>query len=163
LPAESEELERLLADAIAGATDDALETTVEAGRAVFDKNCTACHQAAGQGKLVGPQLDGVGTRGLPRVAEDVFAPYRNVDESFRTTVLNLSDGRVLTGLVRERKADEWIVVDATGKPQTIPASLIEESRTSASSIMPDNFGQTLTPADRTALLRYLLSLREQRP
>jgi len=89
----------------------------------------------------------------------VLAPYRNVDESFRTTVMNLSDGRVLTGLVRERKADEWIVVDSAGKPQSVPAALIEETRTSASSIMPDNFGQTLAPADRTALLRYLLSLR----
>ena len=53
------------------------------GAKVFEKNCAACHQLAGKGAKVGPQLDGVGIRGLDRLLEDVLDPNRNVDQAFR--------------------------------------------------------------------------------
>src|SRR5262249_19224719 len=55
------------------------------GAEVFTKFCAACHQLQGKGAKVGPQLDGVGIRGLDRLLEDVLDPNRNVDQAFRTT------------------------------------------------------------------------------
>ena len=59
------------------------------GATVFAKNCASCHQLEGQGARVGPQLDGVGLRGLDRVLEDTLDPNRNVDQAFRVTTLSL--------------------------------------------------------------------------
>ena len=55
------------------------------GKRVYDQNCAICHQIDGQGGLVGPQLDGIGGRGLDRLLEDILDPNRNVDHAFRTT------------------------------------------------------------------------------
>ena len=50
----------------------------------------------GSGGLVGPQLDGIGNRGLERLVEDVLDPNRNVDRAFRTHLLTLKNGDVIT-------------------------------------------------------------------
>lgn len=160
LPAEDERLADQLQQAIKTFEANGSTLDPEAGRLVFVKNCSACHQVKNQGQLVGPQLDGIATRGLARVTEDLLAPYRNVDLSFRTTVINLHDGRVLTGLVRDRKSDQWTLVDSQGKVETIATDEIEASRQSSASIMPDNFATTLSVEERNQLLAFLLSLRE---
>ena len=73
------------------------------GQEVFRKHCGICHQAQGQGVLLGPQLDGIGNRGVDRVIEDVLDPNRNVDATFHVTVLTLVDGRVVSGLIRREE------------------------------------------------------------
>jgi putative heme-binding domain-containing protein len=159
IPAEPDALEAQLR--AAGERYLAHPGSVERGRQVFVKHCQSCHQVQGQGALVGPQLDGIGQRGLQRVIEDVLAPYRNVDASFRTTVLALHDGRVIGGLVRQREGDAWTVVDAMGKVLTIDRTLIESERTSNASIMPDNFATVLSDDDRNDLWAFLVSLRDK--
>ena len=52
------------------------------GKKVFEKTCAACHRLAGQGTKIGPELDGIGQRGLDRLLEDVLDPNRNVDQAF---------------------------------------------------------------------------------
>ena len=59
------------------------------GAQVFEKHCAVCHQLGGKGAKVGPQLDGIGSRGLDRLMEDVLDPNRNVDQTFRITNLAL--------------------------------------------------------------------------
>ena len=59
------------------------------GPKVFEKHCAVCHQLGGKGARVGPQLDGIGSRGLDRLMEDVLDPNRNVDQTFRVTNLVL--------------------------------------------------------------------------
>src|SRR5262249_13264201 len=76
------------------------KTNTERGQAVFTKHCAACHQIEGKGAVIGPQLDGIGNRGVDRLLEDVLDPNRNVDVAFRTTTLRLTDGRVISGLMR---------------------------------------------------------------
>ncbi|MCA9169612.1 MAG: hypothetical protein KDB23_18190, partial [Planctomycetales bacterium] len=105
----------------------------------------------------------IGNRGIARVAEDVLAPYRNVDASFRTTIVSLQDGRVLTGLVRQNadpSAEESLtLLNSEAKETVVPRSEIEEQSTSPLSIMPDNFLQTLTEEDRRNLFAFLLNLK----
>jgi putative heme-binding domain-containing protein len=157
LPPEVDQLGALIQS-----TRDAFRSTpaaIATGRELFVKHCSTCHQVAGQGNVVGPQLDGIGNRGLQRVSEDVLAPYRNVDVAFRATILALADGRVLSGLVRDKSDDRWLLVNSEGKEVAVMADQIDEQHTSPLSIMPDNFATVLTPAERNDLLAFLLSLR----
>lgn len=128
------------------------------GAALFKIHCAVCHQVAGQGAEVGPNLDGLGARGLDRVVEDVLAPNRNVDAAFRTSVILLDDGRVLSGLVKRSEGAQLIVVDEKGKEIAISKDSIETQKQNQNSPMPANFHELLSPQQRSDLLAYLLSL-----
>jgi putative heme-binding domain-containing protein len=136
--------------------DPALANSVEGAR-VFTQNCAACHSLGGQGGNVGPQLDGIGHRGLERLCEDVLDPNRNVDRAFRTTLFTLADGDLVSGLFRREEGELVVLADATGKEITIPKRQIAERRESDNSLMPENFGEIISPEDFAHLLAFLLS------
>ena len=129
----------------------------EQGRAVFEKNCAACHQLDGLGALVGPQLDGIGGRGAERVMEDILDPNRNVDGAFRTTTLVLNDGDVLSGLLRREEGELVVYAEANGKEQSVPKKNIKERHPSELSLMPDNFAEVIPANEFNDLIAFLLT------
>jgi putative heme-binding domain-containing protein len=134
----------------------AAATSVDRGRAVFEKACAACHQRDGKGAVVGPQLDGVGTRGLERIIEDVLDPNRNLDPAFTPSLITLKDDTSITGLQHREAGEVLVFVDTLGKEITVPKREIAERRESQISLMPANFGETLTAAEFYDLMAYLL-------
>src|SRR5262249_23196289 len=104
------------------------KTNLTRGQAVYEKHCIACHKIADKGALIGPQLDGLGNRGLDRLLEDVLDPNRNVDVAFRTATLRLSDGRVVSGLIRREEGNQLILADNQGKEFSIAKSEIDEQQ-----------------------------------
>jgi len=127
------------------------------GDQVFTQNCRVCHQLDGIGNVVGPQLDGIGNRGLERIVEDVLDPNRNVDRAFRNTLLALNDGDVVSGLFRREEGEMVVLAEATGKEISIPKKQIKERRETETSLMPENFGDVIPPEDFNHLVAYLLS------
>jgi putative heme-binding domain-containing protein len=136
---------------------------VKAGARIFETHCRPCHSMGGQGGLVGPQLDGVGHRGLERLCEDVLDPNRNVDRIFRYSIVTLDNGDLVTGLFRREEGQQRIYINATGQEQRISRNEIREVQESETSLMPDNFAEVLPPADFNHLLGFLLSQQTQRP
>ncbi len=92
----------------------------EEGAAVFEKNCGICHQLGGKGAQIGPQLDGIGSRGLDRLVEDILDPNRNVDQTFRVTNLALKNGQVVSGLLLREEGEILVLADAQGKEVRVP-------------------------------------------
>jgi putative heme-binding domain-containing protein len=135
-------------------------TNLERGQAVYAKHCAACHKIADKGALVGPQLDGIGNRGLDRLLEDILDPNRNVDIAFRTTTLRLTDGRVLSGLIRREEGNQIILADNQGKEFSISKSDIDEQQKTSLSLMPANVGEIVIPDEFADLVAYLLSQRD---
>jgi putative heme-binding domain-containing protein len=131
----------------------------ELGAKLFTTHCAGCHQIAGQGARVGPQLDGVGERGLERLLEDILDPNRNVDQAFRATSLALNDGRILTGLLLREEGDVYVLADAQGKETQVPRAQVEEKTATPLSPMPANFAESLPEADLASLLEFLLANR----
>lgn len=129
------------------------------GQELFRKHCAGCHQVQGQGALVGPQLDGIGNRGVERVMEDVLDPNRNVDATFHVSVLNLANGRVVSGLVRREEGGNLILVDTQGKEFAVQRGDIDERSLTATSLMPANVNEILKADEFYDLIGFLLSLR----
>ncbi|PYJ54969.1 MAG: hypothetical protein DME24_25570, partial [Verrucomicrobia bacterium] len=127
------------------------------GEKVFTSNCQPCHQIDGAGNVVGPQLDGVGGRGLERLLEDVLDPNRNVDPAFHTTMVSLKDGDVQSGLFRREEGEAIVLANSAGKEVSIPKKDIVERRASTTSLMPENFGEIISPADFDDLMAFLLA------
>lgn len=134
----------------------ASDAAVEAGAAVFKKTCAGCHRINNEGGKVGPQLDGVGNRGLDRLLEDVLDPNRNVDAAFRAIIVVKNDGIIVTGLKLREEGGAMIVGDNQGKEIRIPLTEIDESRLTNLSPMPSNLSEQLSEPDLRALLAFLL-------
>jgi len=129
------------------------------GAKVFEKHCSACHQLAGKGAKLGPQLDGIGIRGLDRLLEDVLDPNRNVDQAFRLTTLNLKNGQFVSGLLLKEEGEVFVLADAQGKEVRVPKKGVEERIVSQLSPMPANFADQVAEADFNNLMAFLLAQR----
>ena len=132
------------------------------GRLVFIANCTVCHQLDGVGHLVGPQLDGIGNRGVDRLVEDVMDPNANVDPAFHFSTVTLDDGTILTALQKRSDADTISFTDTTGKEITVRKDEIVQRVESSASLMPTNFSEILKPADFNDLIAFLLTHKGQK-
>ncbi len=132
---------------------------METGAALFKKHCAACHRIGDEGAKVGPNLDGVGIRGVERLLEDVLDPNRNVDQAFRTTTVVTDDGRTLTGLVLREEGNVLVLADSQGKEVRVPIDEIEERVVSQLSVMPSNVADLVKEDEFVHLIGYLLSQR----
>ena len=131
-----------------------------AGAALFRKNCQVCHQLGGEGKVVGPNLDGIASRGLARMLEDVLAPGRNVDVAFRSTTIVTVAGKAYSGLARDLQPERTSITDLQGRETVLSNSEIEERVPSNQSPMPSNFAESLTAAEFRSLFAYLLTQKK---
>ena len=136
------------------------DTDAARGALVYQKICAKCHQVNGQGAKIGPQLDGVGNRGLQRVLEDVLDPSRNIDEAFRTTQVTTNDGRLVSGLALRTDGEVLVLADAEGKEVRIPLADIDERGQTNLSPMPANVPELLKEPEFYDLMRYLLEQRQ---
>ena len=127
------------------------------GALVFTANCALCHQVKGQGGTIGPQLDGIGNRGIERLSEDVLDPNRNVDAHFQLHTMKLLDNSELTGFVRGEVGQVYIIVDPAGQERRVSKNELKEDKTTGMSLMPPVFGQTLPEADFFDLMSFLLT------
>ena len=133
----------------------------DTGQKVFQQHCAPCHQIEGQGSLVGPQLTGIGNRGVERLCEDILDPNRNVDVAFRQTLFTLKEGDVVSGLFRRDDGNSVVYTDAAGHDNSLPKAQVVQRREVDTSLMPENFNELISPADFNHLLAYLLAQRSQ--
>jgi putative heme-binding domain-containing protein len=153
------EKQSLIAGRITDYNDAKQKPSPATGRTVFTRNCSSCHSIAGEGGTIGPQLDGVGKWGVSALVEKILDPNRNVSESFRNFTIKLKDGRTLSGLYRREEGALVVFADITGKEFTVPKKDIVEQTVSKYTLMPDQFANTISPADFNALIAYLLTVK----
>ena len=158
LPAPDERLKQQIAKFSASQSTTA--TSLETGAAHFKKVCANCHRLGNEGGKVGPQLDGIGQRGLDRLLEDILDPNRNIDAAFRATTVSTTKGQVITGLKLRDEGAAIILADAQGKEVRINNADIDEFRVTALSPMPSNVVEQIGEQNLPHLIAFLLSQRQ---
>lgn len=156
-PEERARLDELIARRIAD--HDPASVDRENGRLLFSTHCAACHRLGGEGGLIGPQLDGVGSRGLARLAEDILDPNRNVDAHFRLATLKKTDGSVAAGFVAGESEAVVTLLDAGGQTHRVLKSEIVGREDSALSLMPATFGEVLRAEEFRDLVGWLVEAK----
>jgi putative heme-binding domain-containing protein len=157
LPAADQKLHDLLGTRKSAFAAGKWEAT--AGQAIFQKHCAACHQIANQGSKIGPQLDGIGARGVERLLEDILDPNRNVDQAFRTTALELDNGQFASGLLLREEGEVLVLADAQGKEVRIQKKNVVNRNVGPLSPMPANIWEQIPEEDFHRLMAYLLAQR----
>jgi putative heme-binding domain-containing protein len=99
--------------------------------------CLSCHKVGKQGGEVGPSLSAVGACIPPEeIVEGVFWPNRTVKPGFKAVAVEVANGRVIQGVVKDETSKELVLQDAVGKLHRIPRKEIEERR-EIGSLMPN--------------------------
>jgi putative heme-binding domain-containing protein len=155
LPPANAEADRLIA--ARRSSFDPAKADANRGATAFTQYCAVCHQIGQKGNLVGPQLDGIGARGLDRILEDVVDPNRNVDRAFRMSVVTLNDGGVVSGLFRREEGATLVFADLTGKEQSVPKASVKARTESETSLMPPTLIEAIPAKEFADLLAFLLA------
>ena len=135
---------------------DAKPINFNLGRELYLKSCGQCHTLYGEGGRIGPDITGAQRQNLDYLLENIVEPSAVVAPDFRLSNLQLKDGRVLSGLVRPRDQQSLTLI-TTSQTVILQRNDIEEEKRTDQSIMPEGQLEALSPADRKALLQYLMT------
>jgi len=124
------------------------------GRLAFNRTCGKCHKLFGEGGDVGPDLTGSNRTNLDYILDNVLDPNAVVPREYKLTTIATRDGRLLSGIIRER-SDAVLVVQSENDRVTIAAGDIEELKESPLSMMPEGTLAKLSADEIRDLVAYL--------
>ncbi len=124
------------------------------GRATFAKACQQCHALFGVGGKIGPELTGSNRANLEYLLANVLDPGAVMAKEYQPSVIVTSDGRVITGIVRQQDADA-LSVQTANELITVPRGEVDQIQLSQQSMMPDDLLKPLSEAEVRSLVAYL--------
>ena len=140
---------------------DELEAIVAAdsmhGQMIFQTaNCAKCHRCNGSGNAIGPELTNIASRYSTReIVEAIVNPDAHVADRYQASVIQLTDGREITGMTAKEADDSYVVLMPNGDRIRYTADEIEATRKVAKSPMPAGSINELSPQELGDLLRFM--------
>jgi putative membrane-bound dehydrogenase-like protein len=126
------------------------------GQVLFKQICASCHRLYGEGGSIGPDLTGSGRADLDYLLHNIADPSALVAADYQLSSLTMTDGRVLSGMIRSRN-DSIIVLQTLTESLSLQVSDVAKSETSPISIMPDGLLGAFDETQTRDLIAYLMS------
>jgi putative heme-binding domain-containing protein len=130
------------------------------GRTLFEERCAVCHRFGGIGKDVGPDLTTITSRFKKKdILESILWPSRVISDQYQAEMFELSDGKIVSGLIVRETAAAILVrtADAPEKPVAVPKAQVSSRAPSTVSMMPEGLIDTLTPKQIADLLAFSMA------
>ncbi len=132
-------------------------------RVFFDTagvSCKNCHRIHKEGQEVGPEMTTIGKK-LTRaqLLESLLEPSKQIDPKYVTYLVETDEGRIVTGLLVSKDANEVVLKDARNQVLRIPVKTIEQLVPQRQSLMPELLFRDMTAQQVADLLAYLASLK----
>ncbi|WP_422931191.1 HEAT repeat domain-containing protein [Singulisphaera sp. PoT] len=124
-------------------------------------SCGKCHAAGGRGTAnVGPDLTGLALKyDKAELIRSVLEPSSRIATGYQPVLVALTDGKVVTGLIRSETESHLELVDAEARLTKVPKEDIEDRRVTDVSLMPGGLVDTLSVVEFADLVAYLQSLK----
>ncbi len=131
-------------------------------------SCTKCHAAGdGRGDTLGPDLAKLGKETTDAyLVESLLSPSKAIKKGYETVTIATADGKNVTGLLAEDRADRVILRDPAqdGKPITVLKRDIEARKDNGPSVMPASLVNGLRSRQQFLdLIRYLREIADGGP
>jgi putative heme-binding domain-containing protein len=133
------------------------------GRQLFVAQCANCHNRRtqsegilfmGEAGNLGPDLGGVRERAPEVLLGDIVDPSRSVEPRYVSYALATTDGQLVSGMITSESASSLTLKDGK-QERTVPRADVARLTSTGLSVMPENFGEVLTPQDLADLVDYL--------
>jgi putative heme-binding domain-containing protein len=131
------------------------------GKAVFfgdQAGCYKCHQIAGEGGRIGPDLSNLVHRDYASVLKDITLPSVAINPDHLAYNLELKNGETLNGIILSDSPDKLVLGLVDGKTIPVARSTVTAVKASAISLMPENLLQGLSLQAQKDLLTFLLTV-----
>jgi putative membrane-bound dehydrogenase-like protein len=127
------------------------------GRVVFEKHCGNCHKLFGEGKSVGPDLISSNRQDLDSLLVSIVDPSSVVRKEYLSYVLQMEDGRLLTGIITGGDGTTITLLDAKGERLAVPRGQVKEMKDSPVSLMPEGLLSKISAQELRDLFAYIKS------
>lgn len=126
------------------------------GRQAFEKGlCFKCHRYGNEGETYGPDLSKVSAKLQDKeIVESLLFPSQRIHEQYQSQNVALTDGRIVTGLVGDRK-DDLVILNIKGEKLVIAKGDVEEITPSPLSSMPEALLDRLNDEELVDLFQYM--------
>ena len=113
-----------------------------------------------KGESLGPELTQVGKKlTRAKILENILHPSQTIEPEFRTWLIETSGGRVFSGLLVRRNAEEVVIRDGQRKEHRFPIADIETITPQRKSLMPELLLREMSAQQVADLLSWLASLK----
>jgi cytochrome c oxidase cbb3-type subunit 3 len=129
----------------------------ESGRKVFDTaGCSRCHQIAGKGGVLGPDLSSVALRRSgEQIRQDILDPNKELAEGYRTVSVTTRKGDKIVGALKNEDNFSLQIMKSDGEYALLLRSDATEVRIEDESLMPGGVARKLSSDDLQNLLAFL--------
>jgi putative heme-binding domain-containing protein len=124
------------------------------GRVVFNRVCAQCHTLFDSGGKVGPDMTGANRFDLDYLLETILDPNAVIPNEYRSSEIEMKDGRSLTGIVKSQTA-QAITFQTANELLTLSPEDIESRRQTELSMMPEGLLEPLQDQEIRDLIYYL--------
>jgi len=162
----------LLADEVLGERNDviaayqqslAITGDAERGKALFLRECTACHRLGDQGHDIGPNLSDYGRKRLPPTSlmSQILDPNREVSSEFVNYVVVLGNGKIVSGIIASQSQGSITLKREKNATVTILRKNIDAIQSSGKSLMPEGLEKKINHQQMADLLSFLMKINER--
>jgi putative heme-binding domain-containing protein len=133
---------------------------VDNGARLFASQCAGCHQVAGRGGRIGPDLTRIGiARSRAALVREIRSPSDWIAPGYETVTLVTKDGQRIRGTKKNEDVFSIQVMDTRERIQGYLKSDLKDVIYEKESLMPAFAPDRLSDGDLNDLVGYLSSLR----
>jgi len=141
----------------------ALPGNPQNGKAIFFglARCSECHLAAGAGGFIASDLSSYGrSRPVEEIREAIIKPNQPSNGSRGTVTIETRAGQTLTGVLRNEDNFSLQLQTLDGAFHLLMKSDVASVKRDSNSLMPADYGSTLSAGDLNDLVSFLISVAQ---
>jgi putative heme-binding domain-containing protein len=131
--------------------------TPKVGRELFAQHCAKCHTLFGKGGVAGPELTTYPRQDTNNLLLHIVDPNTAIREGYLTSVVTMSDGRTLAGVIADQDNQTVVLRGSDGKDLPLARNQIELVQPATISLMPEGLLRKFKDDEVRDLFAYLRS------
>ena len=131
----------------------------ERGRQAFQRACSRCHPASGEGTPFGPDIAELENRPPSWFLRAILAPNRVVAEGYDLWTVKRENGETVSGIISSETPTSITVRGAGGQEVRIPREGIQSMTEAGVSAMPEGLENQISKQEMADLIEYLMSVQ----